>query len=271
MDTASSPSDAATFTAAPTMRSRSRPGFGPLRGRRRRPQASSMLAGRPVSLSSSIGSLAVYLRIIYAVLRTQNAEGAEPPMTDQPAIEAIALEKSYGAVPVLAGVDLRVERGSVFSLLGPNGAGKTTIGADPVDAAAGRRRPGARGGLRRRRRPARGAARDQPHGPVRRGRRAPDRRGEPAHDGTAGRPRPRRRTCPRPRAADAVRPHRRRRSPGRDVLGRDAPAPRPRGEPRRAAVGDLPRRADDRSRPSQPAGDVGRDHRPRGLGRDASS
>ena len=48
-------------------------------------------------------------------------------MSGEPAIEAIALEKSYGAVPVLAGVDLRVERGSVFSLLGPNGAGKTTI------------------------------------------------------------------------------------------------------------------------------------------------
>jgi ABC-2 type transport system ATP-binding protein len=48
-------------------------------------------------------------------------------MTEPPAIEAIALEKSYGAVPVLAGVDLRVERGTVFSLLGPNGAGKTTM------------------------------------------------------------------------------------------------------------------------------------------------
>ena len=48
-------------------------------------------------------------------------------MSDEPAIEAIAIEKSYGAVRVLAGVDLRVERGSVFSLLGPNGAGKTTM------------------------------------------------------------------------------------------------------------------------------------------------
>jgi ABC-2 type transport system ATP-binding protein len=42
------------------------------------------------------------------------------------AIEATALKKSYGAVPVLAGVDLAVARGSVFALLGPNGAGKTT-------------------------------------------------------------------------------------------------------------------------------------------------
>jgi ABC-2 type transport system ATP-binding protein len=47
-------------------------------------------------------------------------------MANELAIEASGLEKSYGAVKVLAGVDLRVERGSVFSLLGPNGAGKTT-------------------------------------------------------------------------------------------------------------------------------------------------
>jgi ABC-2 type transport system ATP-binding protein len=48
-------------------------------------------------------------------------------MTDELAVEAIALKKSYGAVEVLNGVDLEVASGSVFSLLGPNGAGKTTI------------------------------------------------------------------------------------------------------------------------------------------------
>jgi ABC-2 type transport system ATP-binding protein len=42
------------------------------------------------------------------------------------AIEATGLRKAYAETPVLAGVDLRVRRGSVFSLLGPNGAGKTT-------------------------------------------------------------------------------------------------------------------------------------------------
>ncbi len=48
-------------------------------------------------------------------------------MTDDLAIEAVGLTKSYGSTRVLDGVDLRVQRGGVFSLLGPNGAGKTTI------------------------------------------------------------------------------------------------------------------------------------------------
>ncbi|WP_405797617.1 ATP-binding cassette domain-containing protein [Streptomyces sp. NBC_01506] len=51
-------------------------------------------------------------------------------MSPQRAISAIGLEKSYGSgderVKVLDGIDLSVERGTVFSLLGPNGAGKTT-------------------------------------------------------------------------------------------------------------------------------------------------
>jgi ABC-2 type transport system ATP-binding protein len=47
-------------------------------------------------------------------------------MAQELAIEARGLEKSYGAVRVLDGVDITVPRGSVFALLGPNGSGKTT-------------------------------------------------------------------------------------------------------------------------------------------------
>ncbi len=43
-----------------------------------------------------------------------------------PAIETRGLEKSYGDVHALCGVDLTVARGTVYGLLGPNGAGKTT-------------------------------------------------------------------------------------------------------------------------------------------------
>jgi len=42
------------------------------------------------------------------------------------AIEVRDVRKAYGKTEVLKGVDLHVERGTVFALLGPNGAGKTT-------------------------------------------------------------------------------------------------------------------------------------------------
>jgi len=44
----------------------------------------------------------------------------------EPAIFAEGLEKSYGDVRALRGVDLEVAPGTVLGLLGPNGAGKTT-------------------------------------------------------------------------------------------------------------------------------------------------
>jgi ABC-2 type transport system ATP-binding protein len=42
------------------------------------------------------------------------------------ALEASGLEKSFGEVRAVAGVDLAVRTGSVYGVLGPNGAGKTT-------------------------------------------------------------------------------------------------------------------------------------------------
>src|SRR5689334_23727757 len=51
-----------------------------------------------------------------------------PPTTRQaPAIQVQGLEKSYGKLHVLRGVDFEVARGSIFALLGSNGAGKTTV------------------------------------------------------------------------------------------------------------------------------------------------
>jgi daunorubicin resistance ABC transporter ATP-binding subunit len=47
-------------------------------------------------------------------------------MTDEPAIAVEGLQKWFGTVEALAGVDFEVAPGTVFGLLGPNGAGKTT-------------------------------------------------------------------------------------------------------------------------------------------------
>lgn len=41
-------------------------------------------------------------------------------------IETISLKKAYKGRPVVKGISVRVDRGSVVGLLGPNGAGKTT-------------------------------------------------------------------------------------------------------------------------------------------------
>ena len=46
--------------------------------------------------------------------------------SDDVAVEVRGLEKSYGDLRAVCGIDLEIRRGEVFALLGPNGAGKTT-------------------------------------------------------------------------------------------------------------------------------------------------
>ncbi len=43
------------------------------------------------------------------------------------AVEARGIHKSFGALEVLAGVDLLVRKGEVTVILGPSGSGKSTL------------------------------------------------------------------------------------------------------------------------------------------------
>jgi len=45
----------------------------------------------------------------------------------QPLFELKGLEKSFGGLLVVDGLDLHVDEGEIVSLIGPNGAGKTTV------------------------------------------------------------------------------------------------------------------------------------------------
>ena len=47
--------------------------------------------------------------------------------TSTPVLQVQGLEKSFGDLHVLRGVDFEVGQGSIFALLGSNGAGKTTV------------------------------------------------------------------------------------------------------------------------------------------------
>ena len=47
-------------------------------------------------------------------------------MSDNPAVEARNLHKSFGALHAVDGLDLTVAPGEVVAFLGPNGAGKST-------------------------------------------------------------------------------------------------------------------------------------------------
>jgi branched-chain amino acid transport system ATP-binding protein len=48
-------------------------------------------------------------------------------MNPEPMLETQALEKTFGGVRALAGVDFRLYRGDLRCLIGPNGAGKSTF------------------------------------------------------------------------------------------------------------------------------------------------
>lgn len=49
------------------------------------------------------------------------------PLAEEPLARARGLERRYGAIRALRGVDLTLDQGEVLLVLGPNGAGKSTL------------------------------------------------------------------------------------------------------------------------------------------------
>ena len=198
-----------------------------------------------------------------------------PPTTPEPishpALHAAGLRKRYGRATALDGFDLDVEPGTVHGLLGPNGAGKTTAvrclttlttiddGTATIDGIDIRRHPAAvreRIGLV-----------GQFH--------AVDealtaRQNLVLFARLSGisksRARARARRPPRRLRTDGCR-----RPGGRRILGRHAPTPRHRREPRADPRDPLPRRADHRPRPAWPRHGVAGGARDRGGRHDGAA
>ena len=59
-------------------------------------------------------------------LNSTQRDAVSDTVTDS-AIHVRGIEKAYGGLQVLRGVDFDVTPGSIFALLGSNGAGKTTL------------------------------------------------------------------------------------------------------------------------------------------------
>jgi branched-chain amino acid transport system ATP-binding protein len=52
---------------------------------------------------------------------------AENRVADTPVLECRQVERRFGGLVALSGVDMRIRRGEIFGLVGPNGSGKTTL------------------------------------------------------------------------------------------------------------------------------------------------
>lgn len=80
------------------------------------------------------GAMAASERI-FQLLDTQELDGAatsdapppKEPLADAPAIELSGVEFSYGAEPILRGVDVKVPRGATVAVVGATGSGKSTV------------------------------------------------------------------------------------------------------------------------------------------------
>src|SRR4051812_9902288 len=67
------------------------------------------------------------VRVPAAHRRLRAPPACHPSGRMTPALEVRGLQKAYGSVHALRGVDLEIGTGELFGLLGPNGAGKSTL------------------------------------------------------------------------------------------------------------------------------------------------
>ncbi|MGH2728198.1 MAG: ATP-binding cassette domain-containing protein, partial [Actinomycetota bacterium] len=90
--------------------------------------ASSELAGsdelvRSVFLGGAVRSRRTGSRSV----EKESSRVGDTPKTPAVALEVTGVEKSYGGVRAVAGVDLKIFEGEVLGVIGANGAGKTTL------------------------------------------------------------------------------------------------------------------------------------------------
>ena len=199
-------------------------------------------------------------------------EIAAPSPSAEPSESSIAvrleqIEKRYGDVVAVAGIDLDVRDGEFFSMLGPSGSGKTTT----LRMIAGFEQPTSGRVVLH--------GRDVTRCPAIRARRQhglPGLRPVPAHDGR--RQRGLRADGPQGRQGDATDPGRRcaphgpprrlRAAQAERAVGRTAPARRPRARARQPAARAPARRAARRPRPQASRGDADRAQADPATGRD---
>jgi branched-chain amino acid transport system ATP-binding protein len=60
-------------------------------------------------------------------IMTQGGSQLVAGETAGPVLECRSIERHFGGVVALSGIDVRIERGEIFGLVGPNGCGKTTL------------------------------------------------------------------------------------------------------------------------------------------------
>jgi len=68
----------------------------------------------------------VHVRARRQAFRGWNNKLAAGETTD-PILECRSVERRFGGIVALNGIDMRIERGEIFGLVGPNGCGKTTL------------------------------------------------------------------------------------------------------------------------------------------------